>query len=117
MLHFAGMGCDERSNLSTAPLCSSYGAHVDIRDPEHNTWRFPADGNCATAVGLIVEDDDGLWKLITGDENQYVSLNTQPRHGSGCAIHPSWDSIKHSLSRELEVDRPLLPPIHANVLM
>ena len=33
----------------------------------------PRQGNCSSVIGLIVDEGaDGLWKLITGDENQYV---------------------------------------------
>lgn len=33
----------------------------------------PRQGNCSSVIGLIVDEgEDGLWKLLTGDEKQYV---------------------------------------------
>ena len=68
------IGAEPRlSNLSTAPPCASltqpkvYDGSLEAGQglPEARQ------GNCSSVVGLIVDEgEDGLWKLITGDENQ-----------------------------------------------
>jgi hypothetical protein len=53
--------------------CSSYGP-VEVRDSHLSGYQFGFPNqleNCSTAVGLIVDDPDGLWKLLTGSESQY----------------------------------------------
>ena len=57
------------ATLPSALRHTSRTAHAHTRTLHCS--RFPAGGNCTTAVGLIVDDADGLWKLITGDESQY----------------------------------------------
>jgi hypothetical protein len=47
-------------------------------------------GNCSTVVGLIVDEgSDGLWKLIVGDENQYV--RTGPHYPNSSTNFDSQD--------------------------
>lgn len=62
------------SNLSTAPPCASISLPRTYDDSLHGAALPSArEGNCSSVIGLIVDEgDDGLWKLITGDEKQYV---------------------------------------------
>jgi len=68
------------SNISSAPLCSSYDQGTlasqydleysgDVRWWEHREGElsFPRGANCSTVTSLIVDDGAGmLWKLVTG---------------------------------------------------
>ena len=58
------------SNITTAPPCASYSWSPQYDDP---AWQLPVGDNCTTVSAIIVDDADGLWKLITGDEKQYVT--------------------------------------------
>ena len=68
------IGAEPRlSNLSTAPPCSSL-TQPQVYDGSLEAGQGLPEarqGNCSSVVGLIVDEGvDGLWKLITGDENQ-----------------------------------------------
>ena len=83
------------SNLTTAPLCSSY----DRRTPMYEDPRIqgdelapiPASGRCTTVNGVIVDDGEGqpLWKLLTGDLQQAIYLGPHWPNRTG----PSVDSF------------------------
>jgi len=65
------------SNLSNAPLCTSYGNLVYYGDSRLKgadvSPPVPNSGRCTTVAGLIVDEGpDGLWKLLTGDVQQDV---------------------------------------------
>lgn len=76
------------SNLSTAPPCHSYGSSPIYDNP---FWELP-DGNCTTVTGLIVDEGaNGLWKLMTGDEKQYVG--TGPHYPNSTTDFDSQDPI------------------------
>ena len=68
------------SNVSTAPLCSSY-SEVAVKDdplvigdeplPLPLASSLEASGRCTTVSGLIVDEgEQGIWKLLTGDVQQ-----------------------------------------------
>lgn len=57
-------------DLPSAPPCQSFTEHETY---DGQALALPKDGNCSTVVGVVVDDGEGhLWKLILGDENQYV---------------------------------------------
>jgi hypothetical protein len=58
------------SNLSTAPLCASYGA-VHLYDALGYEVPKGPNATCTTASGLISDEPSGMFKLMTGDEAQY----------------------------------------------
>ena len=80
------IGTDPRpTNLTTAPLCTSYNRHTPRYDDDASLPSMPSTGRCTTASGLIVDErsTDGqgrgggkgggaLWKLLTGPLEQYV---------------------------------------------
>lgn len=57
-------------NLASAKPCKLFSAESQY-DGE---WELPVDGSCSTVVGLISDEDNGLWKVILGDESQYVGV-------------------------------------------
>jgi hypothetical protein len=69
-----------QTNFSNAPLCSSYrGLHEAQMYDEHGRAAArqvrlaPKGARCTTVTGVIHDDGNGkLWKLMTGDEKQYV---------------------------------------------
>jgi hypothetical protein len=81
------------SNISSAPACSSYSTsplYDDEAAGRKTPWEVPDNsdktGNCTTVSGIIVDQRSradgvsaadgvpGLWKLLTGDESQYVDV-------------------------------------------
>ena len=65
------------SNISNAPLCSSYGLSTDgseyYYDEDMDGTKIagpPAEGKCTTMAGIIVVQGDAMWKLLTGDVEQ-----------------------------------------------
>jgi len=102
------IGSEPRSSdLKTAPLCSSYSSPQLYDD---SAVEAPTTGKCSTVVGLISDDARGLWKLIIGDEAQYVgtgefypnsttNFNSQDpeyiRHcGNGCLFELNKDPLE-----------------------
>lgn len=58
------------SNLPSAPPCSSF---TFPQPYDGESLQLPTKGNCSIVAGIIADDGDGkLWKLIMGDEKQYV---------------------------------------------
>ena len=104
------IGAEPRlSNLSTAPPCASltqpkvYDGSLEAGQglPEARQ------GNCSSVVGLIVDEgEDGLWKLITGDENQVRTskqLLTEPFRAKDQTEVGNW------FLRTVRLGRPALP--------
>jgi len=67
------------TNFTNAPLCSSY--HMDEaqmydehgKEAARRVRGLPKDARCTTVTGVILDDGKGhLWKLMTGDERQYI---------------------------------------------
>lgn len=64
-----------QSNISTAPLCSSYTAHQYYEDNRIEGDEIPPlaqNGKCTTVSGLIMDMGAGkpLWKILTGTIEQ-----------------------------------------------
>ena len=66
------------SNLSSAPLCTSYSDSPRYDDSAAYAAApalgAPTGARCSTLSGIIVDEGGGkpLWKLLMGDEKQYV---------------------------------------------
>ena len=88
------------SNITTAPLCSSYDhTTVYYEDPNiegDEIDPIPSTGRCTTVSGLILDErvggdgDGALWKLLTGPLQQAVYLGPHWPNGSS-----SVDSFDH----------------------
>ena len=118
------------SNLTNAPLCSSYDDTPYYHDPRVDGDEVPPKprgGKCTTVSGVIVDAPDGLWKLLTGDEQQdvytgphypnattdEVSNNFVGHCAHGCLYNLRDDPLEaHDLAAKV---RPRLawPPWHA----
>ena len=75
------------TNLSGAPLCTSFAA-VDSRRVEGDRYTAPPpSGTCSTLDGLIQADGDHLWKLLIGDHDMaYVTGPYFPNASTPAAI-------------------------------
>ena len=71
------------SNLSSAPLCTSYSGEGGQWSPRYDDSEAyavapargaPKGSRCSTLAGIIVDEGEGkpLWKLLLGDEKQYA---------------------------------------------
>merc|ERR1711907_438715 len=86
-----GIGTEPRaSNISSAPLCSSYHPTEYYDDPRvtgDEIFPPPLKGRCTTVSGVILDRPDGLWKLLTGKVQQ--ACYTGPHYPNRSTLIPS----------------------------
>jgi len=101
-----------QSNLTNAPLCTSYTASPQYHDTRINgdePLELSTEGRCTTVSGIIVDEGaNGIWKLLTGDVEQdmytgvhypnsstnEISNNFVGHCGNGCLYNLSKDPLE-----------------------
>ena len=86
------------SNLTNAPLCSSYNGATPYYDDPHvlgdEIAPAPKQGRCTTVSGIIVDEGAaGLWKLLTGDVEQ--DMYTGPHYPNATTDEISNSFVGH----------------------
>eukprot|EP00038_Savillea_parva_P020803 m.32546 g.32546 ORF g.32546 m.32546 type:complete len:730 (-) comp4898_c0_seq1:218-2407(-) len=86
------------SNLSNAPMCSSYMQTEYYGDARlggaDKAAPPPTEGRCTTVSGLIVDEgESGLWKLLTGDVQQ--DIYTGPHYPNSSTNEVSQNFVGH----------------------
>ena len=95
------IGAGPRQVNISAPSCSGgtyadtvlYDESSEDEGGSHFSSVRGRSGNCSTVVGLIVDEgsEGGLWKLLLGDESQYVG--TGPRYPNSSTNFDSQDPV------------------------